>query len=182
MSQRNIVLKPGAATAAQCRICGQKFKGPEMGGPIIVGEKETTRIQRYVLKLTEHLQQKHPEQLGMFAQQSGDYLGLLCLMTFDTADEELAKERDFLRWQLHRATRRVFVTDERIAEKCKVLVDAAMMNGVLPQIEQAERVAVEDHIAGLLREMRNVFEERGRYPEPSAPPASPENGSRPPGS
>lgn len=174
MSQRNIVLKPGAATAAQCRICGMKFKGPEMGGPIIVGEKETTRIQRYVLKLTEHLQQKHPEQLGMFALQSGDYLGLLCLMTFDTADEELAKERDFLRWQLHRATRRVFVTDERIAEKVKALTESPgwdRLDGDLGSL-----------ICGLLQEMRNVFEERGRYPEPGAPPASPENSSRPPGS
>lgn len=158
-------------SGSRCRICRHVFHGPEghLGGAILLGDKIGDRIQRYIQKLMAHLGKEHPEQLQLYTQQVGDYLGLLCLMSFDTSDEEVAKERDYLRWQLNKATRRAVVTDERIAEKCKVLVDGCMMEGILEQMEQAPRVTFESRVAALLIEMRNVLEERGRYQDRPIP-------------
>lgn len=159
-------------TGSKCRLCSKTFRGPEeeLGGAMIVGEKPAERVGRYIGKLIKHLQEKHPEQSAYLALQSQEYLGLVCLMNFETSDELVAAERDRMRWLIHKATRRAKVTDERIREKSKVCVDAILKDLNLDLSQNARVGIVEEHVSALLIQMRDVLEERGMYKETPAPP------------
>lgn len=158
---------------ATCRLCKQVFKGPEeeLGGAMLLNEKPNTRVVKYIRKLVTHIGQKHPEALAVYQQQSGEYLGLLCLMVYETSDEAVAAERDYLRWALHKATRRVVVTDERTDQKAKELIDGCFHDGLFGG--GTDTLIIQGRVAELLREMRDVFEERGRYKDRKPPETAP---------
>ena len=161
-------------TGSKCRLCDKTFRGPEeeLGGAMILGEKPKQRVARYIGKLIEHLQNKHPEQMQYYAAQQAEYFGLICLMTFDTSDEAVETERDYLRWTIHKATRRAKVTDERIREKTKECVDQILKDLDLTLSENARVGIVEAQVGALLMVMRDVLEERGQYNDKPAPTAA----------
>ena len=112
----NNVLKP-----CKCRHCSKVFYGPDegLGGALIVNEAQQRRAMRYVQSLTQHLQKHHPQALQAAQIFGSEYAGMLALSNFDTEDEIVQEQRDFVRWKVHNATRRAAVTDDRIDEKVR---------------------------------------------------------------
>lgn len=158
---------------SKCSLCDKVFRGPEeeLGGAMILGEQPKQRVARYIGRLIEHLHKHHPEQMAYYAAQQAEYFGLICLMTFDTSDEAVRVERDYLRWTIHNATRRAKVTNERIREKTKACVDAILKDLDL-ELSQNVRVGiVEEKISAMLMLMRDVLEETNAYPA-HVPPAT----------
>lgn len=71
---------------------------------------------------------------------------------------------DKIRWSIHRQTRRIAITDERIETRVQetingILQDACTTNPTSP----ANLDLVKMRFVALLQEMRNIAEERGRY-------------------
>ena len=171
------VLKP-----CKCRHCQKVFYGPDegLGGALIVNEAAQRRAMRYVQSLTQHLQKHHPEHLKAAQIFGSEYAGMLALSNFETEDELVAEQRDFVRWKVHNATRRAVVTDDRIDDKVR-----EALSGFLIQDPERDRKLNESMADGLgskivevMRTMRDVLEERGRYQiQPMTPAGMVDNGS-----
>lgn len=168
-----------------CRFCGEEFLGPNaaLGSALLLNEKPGRKAMKFMEDLTKHLAQKHESYVQHAMVQQAEYYGLLILMAFDTRDEAIATSRDQMRWKINRATRRAVVTNERITERVTTLFNtlaATLAPEASAEEREAMRLLAVPEIASLIREVRDVLMETGRYPEPSiivapangAPPAS----------
>jgi hypothetical protein len=188
-----VILRPTV-----CRICGHEFKGDSLKSATIIGNNPQARmqqIQALLSPLMKHLQKKHPEQLQWTQLQGGEYAGLLALNLIQCDEPEIERQRDQTRWKIHQMTRRVAITDERIAERLKLAYLAAMAKEAGVPIDAIAPTMADDimntpaaiEIARTMREMRDVLEERGRYeafqtPKVDNPPPAENSPNMTPGS
>jgi len=171
------VLKP-----CKCRHCQKVFYGPDegLGGALIVNEAAQRRAMRYVQSLTQHLQKHHPEHLKAAQIFGSEYAGMLALSNFETEDELVAEQRDFVRWKVHNATRRAVVTDERIIEKVSSVLDSFLVTDPdrVRKLNDSMAEGLGAKIVEVMMYMRDVLEERGRYNvTPMTPAGMVDNGS-----
>lgn len=166
----------------KCRHCPKVFYGPEegLGGAVIVNEAQQRRAMRYVQSLTQHLQKHHPQALQAAQIFGSEYAGMLALSNFDTEDALVQEQRDFVRWKVHNATRRAVVNDDRIVEKVSTVLDGFLVGD--PEREKKLNESMADglgaKIVEVMKQMRDVLEERGRYNiQPMTPAGMPDNGS-----
>lgn len=143
------VTAAGIGDTAKCRHCGAHIAPP----PPIIGDTNDQRIARHLSLMTEHLQtHDRGKPLIVAAMHGNEYANLMMLSNYETGNPDILHQHDFARWRIHTSTRRATVSDEKIAEKVKALG--------LSEDDSAR-------VAELLKEMRDVIEERGRYQTPA---------------
>ena len=155
-----------------CTLCGKKFYGPTaaLGTALLLGET-SPKAARLIQELAGHVGTKHKKEFRLYTQQQAEYFGLQILRVYVSNDEAFQKSIDELRWKIHNATRRVVVTDERIKERVAKRFEAMVnaLAGVTPEEIEALRNVVCPEVEGILKEMRDVFQEIGRYKDAPDP-------------
>lgn len=162
------------ASLSTCLICGQTFTGPSA---LIIGEK-TKAAERTIAMLTEHLGTAHPEHVRAMHLKGLEFVGLMYLMNFKTSDEDLAAERDRLRWQIHQKTLKARYPDENLEKQARelsrMLVDlVATLDNAAEGLVARENVVTagfESLIAEAFTAIRDALEEPGKYPAPVVQP------------
>lgn len=161
-----------------CKICGHQFEGNSLNSAAVIGQNAHAKIQQIqalISPMMQHLTKKHPEQLKWAQLMGGEWGGLLSLNFFQCDEPVIERQRDETRWRISQMTRRVAVTDERIKERLRLAVASAIQ--IDEQVDEAEAERRADEwllhhpFAGVIertmRQMRDVLEERGRYPAPT---------------
>lgn len=131
----------------KCRLCPQIFQASPMDVPI-VGEPPAARIQKFVMALMAHLQKKHGEHMALISQGGGEFMGLLALRSFETADPNIQQTIELARARFFVVTRKNLMPDAMIVEK-------AVSLGLDPATQQ--------QVVDLMKEMRDVLTEQGKY-------------------
>lgn len=132
-----------------CRICNQQFANRPMEIPII-GEPASVQTERFVMALAEHLRKKHGELFGRIANSGKMLMGFLALTQYDSQDKSLLDMREMIRYDIHRTTARVNITDQHIT---KALVELGL------GLESQERLRIEM----LIRDLRDLLSDAGAY-------------------
>ena len=145
-----------------CRICGQKFANYPLDVPII-GEPVSAQAQRFVTHLAQHLSQKHKEAAHGIMVASQQLFGLLTMLNYETQDCALLELAELIRYDIHRSTRKISISDEHIVKGVATM-------GLAP--EDAEKVAA--HI----RDLRDLLTDSGAYSPPARGPILAGNGLR----
>lgn len=170
-----------------CKICGQKFEGNSLNSAAIIGENAQAKIQQIqalISPLMKHLTKKHPQQLQWAQLMGGEWGGLLSLNFFQCDEPTIERQRDETRWKINQMTRRVAITDERIKERLLTAVIEAFTKDA-KRVESREELPADEleeikaraeiwmghelarEITKTMQKMRDVLEERGRYPAPA---------------
>ena len=132
----------------KCRVpnCGKEFASDPFDVPIVGAPQE--RIVKFVTALMGHVQKKHPEQMEQISGAIQQYMGYMIVAVFEVADPKLLEMQEAIRHALHKFTQRVVITDEQIAARVRSL-------GLPPEVEEG--------IDTLIRDMRDLLTESGRY-------------------
>jgi hypothetical protein len=138
--------------AVSCPRCSWKMEAAPFVP--VVGGATDPRLLRYIGKLKEHVEQKHPD----VAMQIGAFSAFLIAAAFKLEDPLLLKMHFDLRYALHRMTRAKLITDEEIQDR-------------VSRIEELDR-RQQEAVSFLLRDMRDVLTEQGEY-APKQPSVSP---------
>jgi hypothetical protein len=175
-----------------CNLCGKRFAGPMT---VAVGH-HNGRLEWYLKKLVDHFNTEHVEQSRAIELRGLEYTGMLRMMNFKTGDAEIARQCDFLRWQIHQQTLYGRMSDENLtaatAELTAHLIDsviavmitAAEKHGGIdvPELVASTKAQLAEEIARQIRPefegLRNALEEPGKYqisrvldPNTPAPPS-----------
>lgn len=142
------------ALPSTCRICGEAFTTPSL---LIVGQTDEERLGEFGGRLAQHILTSHKDVALYAATMHQQFDGMICLMNFNIAEDKLVEQLDMIRFQIHRLTRRAVVTDDTLMQKTAEL---GLLN---PDDEQ--------RVFDLMKTMRDVLEERGRYPHLTPSPA-----------
>jgi hypothetical protein len=182
-----------AARPLRCKICGKMFETDPLKTATLIGANPQAKLQQINAILAEpmkHLQKKHAYHLGWAQLMGGEYGGMLALNFFDCDAEIVEKQRDYARWKVHTLTRRAHVTDERIVERltktfsdfvtelhagyARDLNDPTIMERVKVETEvwMASKLALA--ILAMIRDMRDVLQEKDRYQMTDGPPPTEE--------
>ena len=150
-------MNPTAKYRTVCRVpgCGQEFFASPFEASIIGAPND--RLIRFVEMLIDHLQQKHPAQLQQISGAVQEYFGFLTLMGCECQDPHIAAYYERVRASIARASRRLTITDEEIQDRIARL-------GLDPEQEEGLQV--------LLRDMRDLLTEQGRYAPQNGQPRS----------
>jgi hypothetical protein len=161
----------------QCRICGHTFPGNSLATATIIGsnpQAKMKQIEALVTPLMKHMAKHHKQELAWSQSQGGQLSGLLALNFIQCDDPEVLEVRDRTRWTIFRQMMRVWVTDERIAERLHCAILTAVKDDLGP--EEAARHArgfleskLGQEILVTMREMRDALSEHGRYPTQTPP-------------
>ncbi len=151
---------PNGKHRTTCRSCPQPpapgswvIDHYTLGIPII-GQSAPERVIKFVGSLTEHVAGHHKDDMQKISASLQDFYGLLLINQFDVSDPGLLQRADGIRAEIHRRTRRHFITDEQIA----------VLTGRLTM-----KPADKETVGALMRGMRDAYEEIGEYsPEKQA--------------
>ena len=99
------------AQVTKCTLCGRSFYG---AGVHIIGQSQNARLAQFVGKLWEHVHDEHKEAFQTVMACTEEFRGLGLLMLYQSTDQELTKQREFLRWSTHQRTIATRVTDEML--------------------------------------------------------------------
>ena len=146
-----------------CRLCGQKFSNYPLDVPII-GEPVTASAQRFVTHLASHLSSKHRETAQGILVASQQLYGFLAMVNYETQDKALLHLAELIRYDIHRSTRKIAISDEHVSKAVAALE--------LPPEYVAK---VEAHI----RDLRDLLTDSGAYSPQVHGPIIPANGSTP---
>jgi len=136
-----------------CRHCPQQFNALSFGVPII-GQPIPERVVKFVSALGEHLVSKHKDLMQQLSGSIQDFTGLMLINQFESTDPGLNARADAIRADIHRRTRKHFITDAAIT-------DLVARIGLDPEQEKA--------VAALMQGMRDAYEEKGEWsPEKQA--------------
>ena len=136
-----------------CRHCPQQFNAASFGVPII-GQPIPERVVKFVSALGEHVVMRHKDIMQQLSGTIQDFTGLMLINQFETADPGLNARADAIRSDIHRRTRKHFITDAAIT-------DLVSRIGLDPEHEEA--------VVKLMQGMRDAYEERGEWsPEKQA--------------
>jgi hypothetical protein len=145
-----------------CAHCPQKFTTPGFGD-LIGTASGGVKIGNVFHALVRHLQKRHPEMAQKADLAAAMFGGLLRLMNFHTDDPVALQMREWNRHVIHEMTRSVTCPDNKIEEQ----VAALGLN---------EYTAL--RVVTLMKQMRDVIEERGAFAPPDP---SKESNGQPPG-
>lgn len=142
-----------------CKLCGKIFVKP-LG--VVLSETPDARAQAFVARLMVHLNERHKEYAGACGAAGREYIGMLTLLYFQM-EGDIERQRDFLRWKIHKATTRATVSDVRIRERVIQLLSKRMTE---PEIEAIMRPGqLGGDIMVMMEQLRNVLSEHNRYDE-----------------
>jgi len=148
----------------KCQHCSKTFA---IAVPIVGAPKDTEYIQ-LTAQLAQHLMDKHPLMAKKAVEQQMQIgLGvsaLMCLVHFESTDSGLASWRDRARFQLHDFSRKTRISDQTIETKVKAITHTP---GNGPYCEEA--VVTTSDVIALVKEMRDILEERGDFSPSSIP-------------
>lgn len=180
-------------TITKCGICQKEFTGPEdlfKGAAALPVGTTQSRAAQFVGVLIAHMLQpsderehktrqradgalkfcqcmsctEHRRVLDIAGHYSQELRGMLILSYFESQDEDLIRERDFLRWKLQVGSRRAFVPDEIIAAKADELIDRVERLYITDA--STAKTQARGELIALMSEMRDVLYEKGRYKLP----------------
>ena len=140
-----------------CRVpgCGQDFVSSPLDIPII--GQPNARVVHFVTKLMEHVQQKHPAIMQQISGALQEYTGFLVLTMFQWQDPQLQKMHESVRASIHKVSTRFTISDDEIQDRIARL-------GLEPEQEEG--------LNTLLRDMRDLLTEQGRYAPQNGQPAA----------
>lgn len=161
---------PKLAMSAKCVICRRVFSGPSL---LMIGTSQTITKQHidFVMKLRGHIEQDHKDLSNSLTQVAKNYEGLLFLAQYETHSPEFHEQLDRARWAVHQETLNRRISDEEIATAVGQLVPEIMTLCAMNDIETLKR-----NLISWAQSMRNVLEEPGKYPYPTA--ETPERASK----
>ena len=139
-----------------CAHCPQKFTTPGFAD-LIGTDSGRVKIASVFQSLIHHLQKKHPEQSQRADMAAAMFGGLLRLMNFHTDDPVAQQMREWNRHVIHEMTRAVSCPDNKIREQVAAL-----------GLNEFTAIRVET----LMKQMRDVIEERGAFAPPDPTQAS----------
>lgn len=139
-----------------CRIpgCGQEFQRSPLDIPIIGAPNDS--VVRFVTHLMEHVQIKHPQAMQQISGAIQEYMGFLVLSMFQCQDPRLAEMYEGVRASIHKVSTRLTISDDEIRDRIARL-------GLDPDQEEG--------LNTLLRDMRDLLTEQGRYAPQNGQPA-----------
>ena len=150
-SQRVSIEAKELADPTHCIHCSKRFP---LAVPIIGAPKDTEYVQ-LTGQLAQHVLDKHPLMAKKtFEQQVQIGMGvssLLVLTNYRSSDAGLANWRDRVRFQIHDFARKNKISDATIEEKVKA---------IFPDDPNAGSMS---EVIALVKEMRDVLEERGPF-------------------
>jgi hypothetical protein len=141
-------------TRCKVRGCTKTFISAPFEVPIVGQPQE--RIGKFVAALMNHMDSKHPEQMAKMKGSIEQYVGFVLGVAFEIEDPQLLQMREDVRAALHRFTRREFITDADI-------LDRVARIGLNPEEQEG--------VYTLLRDMRDILCEEGRYAPASLAPS-----------
>jgi hypothetical protein len=144
-----------------CAHCPQKFTTPGFGD-LLGTDSGQQKIGNVFQALILHLQKRHPEAAQKADLAAAMLGGLLRLMNFHSDDPIALQMREWNRHVVHEMTRAVTCPDNKIEEQVATLG----LN---------EYTAL--RVTTLMKQMRDVIEERGAFAPPD--PSSASNGNQP---
>ena len=172
--------KPAAAHAHTigltiCNLCGETFAQP---GALVVGQPA---IVPYLERIMMHFVTRHKKEDNAVAIKALEFLGMLRLMNFRTADPDIGRQLDYLRWSVHQQTLAARIPDdkliERTADAASRLVDTFwavltmsydQRHDSIPEFVQALKPALTAEVRTMLEEIfrgiRDVLQEPNKYP------------------
>lgn len=134
---------------ARCKLCQKEFALPpqiyELGT-----NTPTADLIKFSQRVSNHLLKQHPERVKLnlaIYQMYDSYSVLACFHLTGP----LAGEFDKMRHQLHKHTRLVKVSDQKLLAKVAGL-------GLLNRADQ-------QRVLEMITEMRDIYEEKGLHPE-----------------
>jgi hypothetical protein len=132
---------------ARCRFCGMQ---PPAVAPFVsvIGQAYDPRLVDFVMSLQSHLEKKHGDEFKKMQSSILLFTGFSAVRAFEVQDPLLVTMQEQVRAQLHRGTRRAYITDEEIHDR----IVALGFTG-----EEAEG------LNQLLQDMRNLLCEEGPY-------------------
>jgi hypothetical protein len=145
-----------------CAHCPQKFTTPGFGD-LLGTESGRVKIGNVFQALIGHLQKRHSQEAQKADLAAAMLAGLLRLMNFRTDDPIALQMREWNRHVIHEMTRAASCPDNKIEEQ----IAALGLN---------EYTAL--RVVTLMKQMRNVIEERGAFAPPDPAIAS---NHKPPG-
>ena len=168
------------AAVCVCKRCGERLTGPTA---LIVGSGlsvDNQRVAQFSLRLAEHIIRNHPEENKALEYKALEFLGMLRLMNYTTADRGILEQRDYLRWRTHQATLKTIIPDAKLEQSAKdfaaTMVDMCVASLILlkpgeqppAHVELATR-NLKASVAALLREilgeLRKLLQEPGAWDE-----------------
>jgi hypothetical protein len=137
------------ALPARCKLCGKEFPLPgqlyELGTTT-----PSPELMKFSQRISTHLANRHKDRVNLnlaIYQMYDSYSVLAC---FNLAGP-LAKEFDKMRHQLHKHTRLLRVSDQKLMQK------VAELHLISAKDQEA--------VLNMITEMRDMYEERGLHPE-----------------
>lgn len=157
----------------RCRVPGcntgpnggpQEFTSSPLEIPIVGHPGD--RVTKFVMALMSHLQSKHPEVMKQVSGSIAEFTGWLVVSAFACQDPSLAAVQERVRGGIHRASRRITLTDEQIQQRIAAVIQET-------GIEEADEVGMwTEGLNTLLQDMRDLLLEQGRY-APQSPTEKP---------
>ena len=154
-----------------CRICGWKIAGPQGAASVIYQPKGSqNRLANFLAKVADHMIATHPDETRMLQVKGQEFFGMLLLMQYDSSDSLTQEELEFLRWSIHRTTRKAHISDETLAQTAEKLADL-VLETVIPnlltgteqlaaaQVIGSVRAKVSNQVQEILSGMRDLYEE-----------------------
>jgi hypothetical protein len=142
-----------------CRLCSRKFTPP---AGVDLGDTPDARTARFVMKLSTHLRETHPNEFKAAALQGQEYGGMLMLRYFGV-NGDVRHQADQTRWKIHQATAAIHVSDERIVTRVTELFSATHTAAELRASFSGDGLGLK--IVRLLQEMRDILTEAGGPPK-----------------
>ncbi len=157
-SQRVSIEAKELADPTHCIHCSKRFP---LAVPIIGAPKDTEYIQ-LTGQLAQHVMDKHPLMAKKAVEQQLQIgMGVSSLMVFQnfkSSDAGLVNWRDRVRFQIHDFARKNKISDATIEEKVKAMAHHG--HGEFPT---GQKVIDAADVIALVKEMRDVLEERGPF-------------------
>jgi len=139
-----------------CALCPQKFTTPGFGD-LIGTDSGRVKIANVFQSLILHLRKKHPQEAQKADLAAAMFGGLLRLMNFHSDDPVSQQMREWNRHVIHEMTRGATCPDNKIQDQVAALgLD--------------EYTAL--RVSTLMKQMRDVIEERGQFAPPDPTGAS----------
>lgn len=159
MSTQITELIEHAEAPIACKLCNKIFVKP-LG--VVLSETPDQRAQAFVARLMVHLNERHKEYAAACGVAGREYIGMLTLLYFKM-EGDIERQRDFLRWKIHRATTRAAVSDDRIRERVIQLLAGRMTEPEIAHVMQPGGLGGDIMI--MMQQLRNVLSEHNRYDE-----------------
>ena len=140
----------------RCRVpgCTKTFVSSALDIPII--GQPNAQVVKFVTALMDHVDKKHPQAMVQISGAIQEYMGFLVVSMFECEDPKLLEMREHVRATIAKFSRRFIISDADIKDRVARL-----------ELDPDD----EEPLAELLKDMRDVLCEQGRY--------APQNGTQP---